>query len=118
MKSKEKDDLSVSPPAPPVMVGPLDDMGSHEEAKAKAAAKAPKAKGKTYTVTIHSNNGDNSDVLLGHNYVLNQYKRNVPVQMNENFLQVLKDSVVQTTVQSADGVNSSVSIPQYAYTVE
>lgn len=74
-------------------------------------------KPKRWKVTIHSINGDNSDVVVGHNFKINQYKRNVEVEMDDNYLEVLKGAVVHTTVQDQNGVETEVSIPMHAYTV-
>jgi hypothetical protein len=121
-------DLAMrSASTPSVMVGPADDMGAKEEARQKAAEKDAKhgktgkarEQGRTFTVTIHPGPGnDMSDVVIGHNYVLNVYKRNVPVQMTEVYLNVLRDAVVSTDVPTADGTMQAVTIPQYSYTVD
>ncbi len=126
-KKEEAGDASdidpSSSPAPVKMVGPMDDMGSHDidktkETKSKLGTDKGRLSGKTVKLTIHpGTGGDMSDVLIGHNYVLNQYKRNVEVEMPFEFYQVLKDAVVTTTVQSTGGVDSAVSIPQYSWTV-
>lgn len=79
-----------------------------------------KPKRKTVRITIHPGPGnDMSDVLIGHNYVLNVYKRNVAVDMDEMFFDVLKHAVVTTEVPNADGSSTVVAtIPQYSYSVE
>lgn len=80
----------------------------------KPAAKEKKAL-KQYKITFH---GEGGDVEVGHNFKLNLYKRNVETTIDENFLGVIKDAVITTTVRGDDGVNRHVSIPQYQYTVE
>lgn len=65
---------------------------------------------KQYKITFH---GDGGDVEIAHNFKLNLYKRNVETTIDENFLDVLKNAVVQTVV---DG--KPVRIPMYNYTVE
>lgn len=117
--NKDHELAALKAPVPSVMVGPADDMGANDEARQKAAGKH-RNQGRMFTVTIHPGPGnDMSDVVIGHNYVLNVYQRNVPVQMAENYLRVLRDAVVTTTVQSPDGqMTQAVSIPQYSYTVD
>jgi poly(3-hydroxyalkanoate) synthetase len=65
---------------------------------------------KQYKITFH---GEGGDVEIAHNFKLNLYKRNVETTIDENFLAVLKDAVVNTVV---DG--KSVKIPMYSYTTE
>lgn len=72
---------------------------------------------KQYMVTFHSNEGDEGDVVLGHNYRLNQYQRNVPVRVDENFLTSLKDAVIHTEVRN-EGKVQQVTIPRFNYSVE
>lgn len=123
-KTDEHPLAALKAPVPSKMVGPADDMGAKEEARQLAEASkkgyTPKRSGKFYTVTIHPGPGDDmSDVFISHNYVPNLYKRNVPVQMAEEYLHVLRDAVVTTSVQNADGTTvQAVSIPQYSYTVD
>lgn len=69
---------------------------------------------KKYTITFL---GEGGDVEIGHNFKLNLYKRNVPVEIDENFLGVVKHAVVETTVE-VDGKRKKVTIPQYQYSVE
>jgi hypothetical protein len=79
-------------------------------------APAPRAKKlKTYTITFH---GEGGDVEIGHNYKMNLYKRNVPTTIDENYLNVLKASVVTTQIQDSDGNWKAVSIPTFQYTLE
>lgn len=73
---------------------------------------------KQYKITFHSGEGDDSsDVVIGHNGKLNQYKRNVETTIDENYLSVLKDAVVYTTSKSEDGQVKNITIPRYSYTV-
>lgn len=77
---------------------------------------APRSKKlKQYRITFH---GEGGDIEIGHNYKLNLYKRNVPTTIDENYLNVLKASVVTTQIQDSDGNWKSVSIPTYQYTLE
>lgn len=72
---------------------------------------APKAKPlKQFNITFH---GEGGDIEIAHNYKLNLYKRNVETTIDEHFLAVLKDAVVQTVVDGKE-----VRIPMYSYTVE
>jgi hypothetical protein len=70
---------------------------------------------KKYKITFH---GEGGDVEIAHNFKLNVYKRNVPTEIDEHFLSVLKHAVVHTTVQDADGKTKEVAIPQYSYTID
>ena len=70
---------------------------------------------KKYKITFH---GEGGDVEIAHNFKLNVYKRNVPTEIDEHFLGVLKHAVVHTTVQDADGKTKEVTIPQYNYTID
>lgn len=73
---------------------------------------------KQYKITFHNGDGDDSgDVVIGHNYKLNQYKRNVETTIDENFLGALKDAVIYTTVKSEDGKVTNITIPRFSYTV-
>lgn len=79
---------------------------------------APKAKAKAlkqYKITFH---GEGGDVEVGHNFRLNLYKRNVETTIDEHFLDVVKQAVITTIVEDADGNKKPVSIPVYQYTVE
>lgn len=66
---------------------------------------------KQYKITIH---GEGGDVMIGHNYKLNVFKRNVETIINEDFLDVLKNSVIRTKNEAGD----EVSIPTHSYSVE
>jgi len=70
---------------------------------------------KQYKITFH---GEGGDVEIGHNYKLNIYKRNVETTIDENYLAVLKNAVVETEVEDATGLRKQVRIPQFQYTVE
>ena len=70
---------------------------------------------KQYKITFH---GEGGDVEIAHNYKLNVYKRNVETTIDEHFLAVVKDAVVNTTSKDENGKVRAVSIPQFQYTVE
>lgn len=81
------------------------------------AVKAKKLK--EYWITFNSGvSGDNSDVQISHNHVLNVYQRNQRVKINEHFLGVLKDAVIETVQKDKDGKEIKVRIPTYTYSVE
>jgi hypothetical protein len=84
-----------------------------------AAAKETAAP-KKFKVTIHSEpeGGDKGDVIIGHNFRLVQIKRNVPVEIDEHILDVLKSSVIDTHVKGADDKMVPVQIPRYSFTSE
>lgn len=84
-----------------------------------AAAKETAAP-KKYKVTIHSEpeGGDKGDVIIGHNFRLVQIKRNVPVEVDEQILDVLKSSVIDTHVKGEDDKMHPVQIPRYSFTSE
>lgn len=69
---------------------------------------------KQFRITFH---GQGGDIEVAHNFTLNVYKRNVETTIDEHFLGVIKDAVVQTQVQSEDGKMVNVTIPQHSYTV-
>lgn len=86
---------------------------------ARTAADAGKEPLKQYKIIFHSGEGDEDvgDVVIGHNCVLNSYQRNVETTIDENFLSVLKDTVIQTTVKDKNGKETEVRIPRFSYTV-
>jgi hypothetical protein len=84
-----------------------------EKTSDKAEKPAKKAL-KKYEITFH---GEGGDVEIGHNFKLNIYKRNVKTVIDENFLGVLRDAVITTVVEDADGKRKNVTIPQYSYTL-
>jgi hypothetical protein len=69
---------------------------------------------KQYKITFH---GEGGDVEIGHNHKLNLYKRNVETTIDENYLNVLKDSVITTRVQDAEGKWKAVTIPTHQYSL-
>ena len=80
--------------------------------------KAPR-KLKEYYITFHSGvGGDNSDITISHNHVTNRYMRNQRVKINENYLSVLKDAVIDTEVRGEDGKVQKIRIQPYTYSVE
>jgi hypothetical protein len=70
---------------------------------------------KKYRITFH---GEGGDIEVGHNFKLNLYKRNVETIIDENYLDVVKHSVITTQVQDSDGKWKAVSIPTFQYTAE
>lgn len=76
-------------------------------------------KAKKIKVTIHSgeDKGDKGDVPLVHNYRQILIQRDQEVEVDECFLEVLKHSVIETTVKAEDGKESLVRVPRFAYSV-
>jgi hypothetical protein len=87
------------------------------EIQEKVAAKKALQK---FKVTVHAEpeGGDQGDVILGHNYKLLQIKRGTEVVIDENFLGVLKSSVIDTVVKGEDGKMHPAKQPRYNFTVE
>lgn len=83
--------------------------------ESQAVAQAAPVKLKQYRITFH---GEGGDVEIGHNHKLNLYRRNVESTIDENYLDVLKHSVITTQTQDSDGKWKAVSIPTYQYSVE
>lgn len=84
------------------------------EVMEKPAEKPAKKALKKYRITFH---GDGGDVEIGHNCKLNLYKRNVETVIDENYLGVLRDAVVNTIVQDENGNRKAVTIPMFSYTI-
>lgn len=92
--------------------------GQEQAAAAPAAAPEPKAekpkKLKQYKITFH---GKGAPVEIGHNYRLNTYPLNVETTIDENYLDVLRNSTAMTRQQDEAGNWTNVSIPTYQYTL-
>ena len=85
------------------------------ESEATPAPKAEKSKKlRQYKITFH---GDGAPVEIGHNYRMNIYPRNVETTIDENYLDVLRQSVTKTRKQDGMGNWSDVAIPTYSYTL-
>ena len=89
-----------------------------EKPEVKAVVKASPLK--MYKVTINSgeDKAEKEDVVLIHNFRQIQIQRDKEVNINENYLNVLKDAVVQTTVKNDKGDENAVRIPRFSYSVE
>lgn len=76
-------------------------------------------KTKKVKITIHSgeDKGDKGDVPLVHNYRQILIQRDHEVEVDEHFLEVLKHSVIETTVKSEKGEETTVRVPRFAYSV-
>jgi hypothetical protein len=75
--------------------------------------KKPVKKGlRKWKITFH---GEGGNIEIGHNYKLNSYPRNVETVIDEHYLGVLRNAVVETVVQDADGKYKAVRIPQHSY---
>lgn len=84
------------------------------------APKAKKAEAlKMYKVTIHSgeDKGDKGDVFLGHNFKTLLIQRDKEVTINENFLEILQHTNIETTVKDESGNVRAIKIPRYSYNV-
>lgn len=71
-------------------------------------------------VTIYSGEdaGDKGDVFLAHNFRSVLIQRDQEVEIDECYLDILKNTVVETTVKDKDsGKESVVRIPRFAYNV-
>lgn len=92
---------------------------SEKPAKSAKSAKLPKK----YKVMFHESDGDKSDIVLVHNYVTNVYQRGKWVEIDENFLGVLRDAKLETTrvmrdAHTGENVNDVTSRPAIQYSVE
>ena len=84
-------------------------------AKEVEADKAPRAKRlKHWKITFH---GKGAPVEIGHNYRMNVYPLNVETTIDENYLDVLRNSTTMTRQQDGAGNWENVSIPTYQYTL-
>lgn len=64
--------------------------------------------GRKYRVTIMATEGETGDVKLGVNGHMIQIQRGVPVVLNEAYLEVLKNTVINTVQHEDDGQRSVV----------
>ena len=84
-------------------------------AREPEAEKAPRAKKlKQWKITFH---GKGAPVEIGHNYRMNVYPLNVETVIDENYLDVLRNSTTMTRQQDGAGNWENVSIPTYQYTL-
>ena len=107
--TKSKDVVATKPDVPAA------ENAADTGATQAAAKKEPKKELKQFKITFH---GEGGDIEVGHNFKLNLYKRNVETTIDENFLGVVKDAVITTITKDEEGVEHTVRIPQYSYTVE
>lgn len=82
--------------------------------KIEKPVKAEKKGLRKWKITFH---GEGGDVEIGHNARLNVYKRNVETVIDENYLGVLKDAVIHTIVEDAEGKRRQVTIPTISYSL-
>jgi hypothetical protein len=78
---------------------------------------------KRYMITFHEQNGDNSPVEIGHNYVINTFPRGIACEINEDFLSVVRDAKLETTrvykdARTGDNINEVISRPAFQYSVD
>lgn len=67
---------------------------------------------KQYKITF---TGEGGDIVLVHNFKQNVYQRNVEAPINELYLDVVKNSVIETEVADANGKKRMVKIPTHPY---
>lgn len=78
------------------------------------------AEKKKVKVTIHSGEdaADKGDVVLAHNFHQIMIQRDKEVELEERFLEVLKHSVIESTVKNKEtGEESLVRVPRFAFSV-
>lgn len=75
---------------------------------------------KKVKVTIYSGEdaGDKGDVFLAHNFRSVLIQRDQEVEIDECYLEILKNTVVETVVKDKDtGKESVVRVPRFAFNV-
>lgn len=90
----------------------------HEEQALQLDKDAKPARKKDLKRFLITFTGEGGDVMIGHNYKLNVYQRNVQVEIDENYLQVVKDSVVTSDVPDGKGGFITKRNPVYQYELE
>ena len=93
----------------------IEDQSKAVDVEKSPEPKARKKELKRYMITFL---GEGGDVEIGHNFKLNVYQRNVPVEIDENFLQVVKDAVVTSDVPNGQGGFVTKRKPVYQFEVE
>lgn len=97
------------------------------EDEAKAASRGnpgkapePASGGKKVKLTIHSGEGpgDKGDVFIQHNYRTLQIKRDVQVEVDAFWVDVLKDTTINTVSGDGNTKLQGVRIPRYSFDVE
>lgn len=76
---------------------------------------AEKTKLKQYKITFH---GEGPDVFLGWNGLNRVYKRGMEAPIDERFVAVLKDTLITTVKENAEGQAIPIQIPRFSYTLE
>jgi hypothetical protein len=69
-------------------------------------------------VTIMATESDKEDVKLGVNGHLVQVKRGVPVVLDEAYVEVLRNSTIDTIAEGDDGKRAGVQMQRYPFTAE
>lgn len=69
-------------------------------------------------VTIMATEAESDDVKLGVNGHLVQVKRGVPVILDVAYVEVLRNSTIDTMIQDDDGVKKQVQMQRYPFTAE
>jgi hypothetical protein len=94
--------------------------GEAKEGEATSSALVSKSeKKKRFKVMINQQDSFDGkyDVPLGVNGVVHQIKRGVEVILDEDYLQVLKDSIIDQVVQDGEGNDEIVKIARYSFSV-
>lgn len=81
------------------------------------AEKAPKK----IAIKILSTDGDNSDVFLSFNGKPIVIKRNERVEVEPEYIEILKDSVIETVIRDFDAAGNktekTVTVPRFPFTL-
>ena len=98
--------------------GAVDETKEKEDGEKTAPSPVAKKK-KKYRVIINQQDSFDGkyDVPLGVNGVVHQIKRGVEVELDEDYLQVLKDSVIDQVVQDGEGNDEIIKIARYSFSV-
>lgn len=72
-------------------------------------------------IKVLSTDGDNSDVFLSFNGRPIVIKRNERVEVEPEYIEILKDAVIETVVRDFDAAGNktekSVTVPRYPFTL-
>lgn len=84
-------------------------------------SKAVETKTQKVAIKILSTDGDNSDVFLSFNGRPIVIKRNERVEVEPEYIEILKDAVIETVVRDFDAAGNktekSVTVPRYPFTL-
>lgn len=84
-------------------------------------AKTQEAESKKIAIKILSTDGDNSDVFLSFNGKPIVIKRNERVEVEPEYIEILKDAVINTVVRDFDAAGNrtekTISVPRFPFTL-